>query len=226
MRDVPRSGENVVDDVSMDICESEVSTGVVPRELFVIKSHQVQHGGMEVMNVDAVFDGAVAEFVGAAPGHSAFDTAARHPDGEAMMIVVATGGCASADRHFHGGCASEFATAEHEGFVEQSALSEICEEGGGGAIDFLTESTMFAGDITVRVPRLNVTMVALHDTYTAFDQSSCNQQLSTMDSLGVIQFVRCFRFAGQIERVGGFHLHPIGELEGLDACFQLSIFMA
>ena len=143
-----------------------------------------------------------------------------------MMIVVTTGGSTSSDRHFHGGCTSEFAPAEHQSFVEQSTLFEVCQEGGGRAIDFLTESPMFAGDITVRVPRLNVTMVALYDAYTALDQASCNQQLSAMDSRSVIQLVRCFRFAGQVESVGGFHLHPVGKFEGLDACFQLRIFLA
>ena len=54
----------------------------------MIKSHQVQHGGMQVMDVDLVFDSLVTEDIGVTVGHAALDAASCKPDCEAVMIVV------------------------------------------------------------------------------------------------------------------------------------------
>jgi hypothetical protein len=84
------SGENLFDDFAMDIRQAEISSGVAIRELFVIKAHQLQHRGVQVMDMNSIFNRLISEFVRTAVGHSAFDATARHPDAEAMMVVVST----------------------------------------------------------------------------------------------------------------------------------------
>lgn len=44
----------------------------------MIESEQVQDGGVEVVDVNFVFDGFVAVFIGDSVGKSAFHTAAAH----------------------------------------------------------------------------------------------------------------------------------------------------
>ena len=46
----------VMDDVAMHICQAEVAAGIPIRELLVIQSHQMKNRGVQVMNVDSVFD--------------------------------------------------------------------------------------------------------------------------------------------------------------------------
>ena len=74
------SGNNLLDDVTMHIGQSEIPTGVAIRELRMVKSHQVQNRGVQIMNMNPVFHSSVAELIGAAVRQAAFDSATRHPD--------------------------------------------------------------------------------------------------------------------------------------------------
>ena len=87
---MPSLRNNLFDHGAMDIRQTEVPSGVAIGELFVIEAHQLQHRGVKVMDVNSVFNRLIPEFVRTAVGHSAFDATARHPDAEAMMVVVST----------------------------------------------------------------------------------------------------------------------------------------
>ena len=50
----------------MDVGEAEVAALEAEGQLLVVEAEQVQDRGVEVVDVDAVFDGAEAEFVGLA----------------------------------------------------------------------------------------------------------------------------------------------------------------
>ena len=109
------SRQDVLHDMAVDVGEAEVSAGVAVGELFVIETHEVENGGVEVVDVDFVFDGCEAEFVGGAVGHAAFDTATGQPDGEAVVVVVATIGT------FGDGSPAEFTAPEDESVFKESA---------------------------------------------------------------------------------------------------------
>ena len=100
--------------MAVDIGEAEVSAGVAVGELFVVEAHEVENGGVEVVDVDFVFDGGKAEFVGGAVGETAFDTTSCKPDGEAMVVVVATTGT------FRDRGSAEFSTPENESVFEET----------------------------------------------------------------------------------------------------------
>src|SRR5207253_4590675 len=85
-----KSSENVADDTAMDIGETEVAAGVAVGQSFVVEAHEVQDRGVQVVDVDPVFHSAVAELVGGAVDHAALDAAAREPDAEAPVIVIAS----------------------------------------------------------------------------------------------------------------------------------------
>ena len=88
-----RSGNDVVDDVAVDVGQAEVAAVVAVGEPFVIQAQEVEDGGVEIVMRDAVLDGVHAEFVGGAVGDATLDAAARHPHGEAVMVVAAAEGC-------------------------------------------------------------------------------------------------------------------------------------
>src|SRR6266446_3512534 len=75
---------------AMDVSEPEVAATVAEGQAFVIQAHQVQDGGVQVVVVDAVLDGAVAELVGGAMDMAALDAAAGQPHAEAEAVMIAT----------------------------------------------------------------------------------------------------------------------------------------
>ena len=54
----------------------------------MIESHEMQDGGMQVVDVNFVLHGGKAEFITLAVCHSTFNSTAGKPHREAMMIVV------------------------------------------------------------------------------------------------------------------------------------------
>ena len=50
------SGNDVVNDVAVDVGQPEVSTGVSIGELFMVQAHEVQDRGVEIVDVDSVLD--------------------------------------------------------------------------------------------------------------------------------------------------------------------------
>jgi len=101
--------------VAGDVGESEVGGGESVGELQMVHAGQVEHGGVQVVEVDFVLDGEVAVIVGGAVGHAAFDAAAGEPHGEALRVVVA------AVVALGDGGTPELAAPEDERVFEQTA---------------------------------------------------------------------------------------------------------
>ena len=121
-------GEEVFDDVAMDIGEAEVTAAVSVGEFLVIEAEKVEHRRVEVVNVDLVFDGLKSEVVGRAVNVPGFDSAARHPGGEAVVVVIAAvqfAGIGSFLWHLDDWSASKFAAPENKRFIEHTSLLEI-----------------------------------------------------------------------------------------------------
>ena len=77
---------------AVDVGQSKISARVSISEPFVVEAHQVQHRGVQIVNVRSIFHSLVAELVCAPPGYASFYATACQPDAESMMIVIATGG--------------------------------------------------------------------------------------------------------------------------------------
>ena len=56
----------------------------------MIEAEQVQKSGVQVVDVDFVFDGGEAELVRGTVGVAAFGTTTSEPVGEAVVVVIAT----------------------------------------------------------------------------------------------------------------------------------------
>ena len=125
--------------------EAEVESLVLVGEELGLNAELVKHGGVEVAHVHHVLLGVVAEFVGVAVRDSAFDSSARHPDGKAFDVVVAS----IALRH---GGASEFSAPDYEGVVEHASLFEVLNECRRALVDALSDSGDGVLDPAVVIP--------------------------------------------------------------------------
>ena len=88
--------------MTVNVGQAHVAATKPVCQLFVVNSKQVQHCGVQVVNLDLVFDGFVAELVGRSVDLSALHTTAGHPQRKPLWIVVTT--VCSLSK----GCATEF----------------------------------------------------------------------------------------------------------------------
>ena len=96
-----------------------------------INSDAVKHRGLQILNVDDVFDRVVSEFVGRSVRNSAFDPAASHPDRESVRVMVSTVGFLGARRP------AKFRSSDDQSFVKQTSLFEVFEQAGNRLVDRL-----------------------------------------------------------------------------------------
>src|SRR5439155_26702496 len=82
------SGKNSVNHFAENIRQPHVAARKAEREFRVVQAQQVQHRGMQVMDVDFVLDGFVAVFVSGAIKGATLDAAACQPDREAERVVI------------------------------------------------------------------------------------------------------------------------------------------
>ena len=75
--------------MAFDVGQAKIAAGVAVRELLVVEAQEMENRGVQVVDVDAVFDRFEAELVGRAVDISAADAAASHPHRESVVIMVA-----------------------------------------------------------------------------------------------------------------------------------------
>ena len=98
-------------------------------EFLGVEAEEIEHGGVEVADVDGLVDDLVAHFVGLAVGDAGLHAGTSHPDGEGVGVVIAADEsvAASASAVFLHRGAAEFAAPDDEGVVEHAALFEVGE---------------------------------------------------------------------------------------------------
>ena len=72
-----------------NIRQPKITASMAVGELFMIETEQVQHGRMEVVDTRAIFDRLETKLIGGAVNGAALHPAARQPDAEAVVIVIA-----------------------------------------------------------------------------------------------------------------------------------------
>ena len=138
---------------------------------------QVQDRRVQVVDVDGVDGGGVADLVGLAVADAALDAAAGHPDGEAVRVVVAAGLLAGlGDRQ-----AAELAAPDHQRLVEQPALVEVGQQAGDRLVGLAGELLVVPLDVGVAVPGelvVHAARVDLDEADAALDQAAGRQALA------------------------------------------------
>src|SRR5436305_1413201 len=141
-----RSGDDLADDVPVDIGQPPVDAVVAEGEPGVVDAEQVQDGGVQVVAVGRVLDGLVRPLVAGAVGDAAADAAAGEPGGEGERVVVAPLAPLAA-RH-----PAELGGPDDDRVVEQPARLQVVEQGGGGTVHAPGHHAVVAGEVLVRGP--------------------------------------------------------------------------
>ena len=102
----------------MDVGQAEVPAAVAVDQLFVVQAEEVQDGGVEIVDVDSVFDGLETKIVRAPVGHSSPDAPTRHPDGKPPVVVIPPVLDHAGATGLHHRGAAELAAANDEGIFQ------------------------------------------------------------------------------------------------------------
>jgi hypothetical protein len=116
------SGEDRLVDVPFDVGEPHIAANIAKGQALVIEAEHVQYCGVQVVYVNRVLAGFVAQFVGRTLGESALHAAAGEPERKALVVVVAAVGVLAVRR------AAELASPDQERIVEQPALAQIGQQ--------------------------------------------------------------------------------------------------
>ena len=178
----------------------------------MVDTEEVEHGGVEVVDLDFVFDGLVAPVVGCSVANPRFDAAPSHPGGEAEGVVVAPISALGE------GGASEFAGPDDERFVEKSEFFQIGDQGGDRLVDGFAIFTVTVDEIVVLVPAIAIAAGAgeFNEADAALHKAPGEETLAA-EGFGLIeiglQTVHFFHGVGlafEVEKLGDRGLHPEG----------------
>src|SRR6056297_3534668 len=117
--------------MAVDVGQPEVAPSITIGQLLVVESQQVQDGRVQVMNVNAVFNGLKAKLVGRSMHIPAFNAAAGQPHSKAIMVVIAAAGGASIGAlfsKFDGRRPTKFAAPDYKRVIKQAALFQITQQ--------------------------------------------------------------------------------------------------
>ena len=95
----------------------------------MVHTKQVHHRRVQIVDLERIFDRVVAKIVRRAVDRPWFGSAARHPDGETMWIVIAS--VAALGKRG----ASKLSGKDHQGLVQQPPDFQVFQQGGNGLID-------------------------------------------------------------------------------------------
>src|SRR5207245_1343823 len=135
--------------LSMNVGQAIIAALEPEGEFGVLQAEEVKDGGVQIVDVDFVFDRVETEFVGFAVNDARFDAAAGEKDGVAVRMMVAAN-LAWFQLALHHGCATEFAAPNDKRFIEQSALFEVFDQGDGGLIGFEAAFLEIENEVAVR----------------------------------------------------------------------------
>ena len=187
----------------------------------MVDAQGVQDRGVDVVDVEPVFDGMEAEVVGLADDDALFHAAAGHPHGESIGVMVA------AVAFLGHGRAAELTAPDDQGLVEQAPALEVLEQAGDRLIHGAAGLGVVRLDVGVGVPLAARAAVDLNEPDAALDQAA-SQQAEPADGFGrrVVQAVEGARLgglAGQVDGLGGLGLHAEGQLIALDPGVELGL---
>ena len=196
----------------MHVRQAEVSSLETMGQPGVVKPEQMEHGGVQVVHVDLVFHHVEAQVVRLSQGSAGADAAAGQPHGEGVGMVVAAVGFGPLDH----GRATEFATPEHQGLVQQPSLLEILYQSRRGSIGIPAVLLNALGEVGVLVPGF---MEELHEADPSLHQAPGQQAVvgeGGLPRLRPVEVQDGLGLLGNIHELGHAGLHAKGHLERAD----------
>ena len=102
--------------------QAEIKALKLEGESLGIDAKEMKHGCVQITDMDDVFNGVVSQLVGIPVGDATLNASSRHPDGEALDVVI------PAVSLGHGSTA-ELAAPDDESILEHSTLLQILHKG-------------------------------------------------------------------------------------------------
>src|SRR5579871_3244783 len=99
--------------------------------MFMIQAQQMQQRRLEIVDVDRIFNDVESQIVGFTIDEAGFDSSARQPHGERLRVVVAAQAATERGIGLNHWGTTEFAAPDDERFVQQAALLQVFDQGGG-----------------------------------------------------------------------------------------------
>ena len=164
------SGQDLVNDPTGNIGQTVFSSVVEERQGLVIQAQQMQDGGVDVVDMNAILYGPQSNGIRGAVSHASTHTSAGEPQCVAPRIVVAAG---SLFAHRH---PSKFTTPNDECVLEQAPLFQVAQQGGDGLVGSPTVTSVVLGYILVRIPATGISRIQLNKANTTLDHSAASRQ--------------------------------------------------
>src|SRR2546430_9343765 len=151
-------GDNLLHDPPVHVREPEVASGITISEALVVNAKKMKNGGVKVVNVHRVLDDVHPQLVGGAINHAALYAAAgqQHREGGVMMVAPRFLFVLVVLADFGVWRSSKFAAPDHQRIVEQPALFEVGDKGGGGLVTIEAKFAVALVVVGVGVPGLVV----------------------------------------------------------------------
>ena len=121
--------------------ESIVESLKGKRESMRVKTNLMQDRRLEITNIDRVLRNVISDFIGLAIGQTRLDTAARHPHGIGVGMMISTNESLSQIRAhivLHHGCSTKFTAPDNQSGVQQSTALKIDQQSADGSINLPT----------------------------------------------------------------------------------------
>jgi len=164
---------------------AEIASRISISQLFMIDSHQMQDGRMQVVHVNFVFDRFESEIIRGAVDSSPFNSTTCQPHRETEGIVIPSISSLSCRS------STEFPSPDDQGFLKQSAVFEIGYELSDRPVYVFTQFFILRSMFTVRVPGLSIPIVHLHKTDTFLAEPTCHQA-GLGKGTGTVSFLNMF----------------------------------
>lgn len=217
--------------MAVDVCEPALEAVVVVGEAFVVETHEVKYGRVEVVDAGGVFFGFGAEVVTGAVAMAFFDAGSGEEAGKGVGVVVAAGAVALEEGH-----AAEFGGPDDEGVIEHTTLFEIGDEGGGGLVHDFGLHGVGVFDVGVAVPVCNAVSTGriraieeLDDADALFEEASGEDTVLGVflfevgAGIATVLFVNGGGLVGEVHHFGNGDLHFSCEFVAGDAGREVGV---
>src|SRR5262245_27883032 len=141
----------------------------------MIETQQLEDRGVEVVNMNRIFNRPKPEIIRGSVNIAASDAAASHPHRKPVVIVVTPvdfSGIGAGSRKLDSGRAPEFTAPNHERVFKHAALLEVSQQRTDRLVAFTGELAVVLLEIIVVVPRLACAMPHLDEANPLLEQSA------------------------------------------------------
>src|SRR6478672_554535 len=135
----------------MDIGQSKIPTAEVVGQLCVIQAQQVQHGGVQVVNVYGLLNRLVTKVIGCPVGHPSTNSSSRQKNREAKRAMIPAVLELRIRLNLNGWSPPKFTADNHERLFKESTSLQVLNQKCNRRVCLSCQSLM-VHDVSVAVP--------------------------------------------------------------------------